>query len=317
MKQIAIVGAGVSGLTTGVLLAERGERVTIFADETGEQTTSAAAGAIWYPYDAEPLERAIAWSLATYDALCGLTSDSAAGVTQIELRCFARAGQIEIPTWAHELGAQHLDNVPPAFVSGFAISVPLIDTSIYLPYLAGRFVRARGTIISGVHLSHLDEVPIEHDVIINCAGIGARELVSDADLEPHRGQIVLVSKPALDHAIVCDDPPLMYIFPRANDCVFGGTNSVSDDRAPKAAETASIIIECSRVLDAAPSHVIAERVGLRPYRKSGVRLERESLSDGRVAVHNYGHGGSGFTLSWGCAKEVARLVRSIQSPGTS
>jgi D-amino-acid oxidase len=51
----------------------------------------------------------------------------------------------------------------------------------------------------------------------------------------------------------------------------------------------------------------AVAVGLRPAR-SEVRLEATTLADGRPLVHNYGHGGSGFTLSWGCADEVARLV---------
>ncbi len=54
--------------------------------------------------------------------------------------------------------------------------------------------------------------------------------------------------------------------------------------------------------------VLAERVGLRPFRKSGVRLERDRLRDGRTVIHNYGHGGSGFTLSWGCAREVLELA---------
>ena len=53
---------------------------------------------------------------------------------------------------------------------------------------------------------------------------------------------------------------------------------------------------------------LAERVGLRPFRKSGVRLERSRLRDGRTVIHNYGHGGAGFTLSWGCAGEVVDLA---------
>ena len=53
------------------------------------------------------------------------------------------------------------------------------------------------------------------------------------------------------------------------------------------------------------AEVVAHRVGLRPARPS-VRLEAE----GRV-VHNYGHGGAGVTLSWGCAEEVRDLVASL------
>jgi len=54
-------------------------------------------------------------------------------------------------------------------------------------------------------------------------------------------------------------------------------------------------------------NVLAERVGVRPFRKSGVRVQRAQLRDGRTVVHNYGHGGAGFTLSWGCAAEVLQL----------
>jgi D-amino-acid oxidase len=50
------------------------------------------------------------------------------------------------------------------------------------------------------------------------------------------------------------------------------------------------------------------RVGLRPFRRGGVRLGREP---GRRLVHNYGHGGSGVTLSWGCALEAAELVEGL------
>lgn len=50
------------------------------------------------------------------------------------------------------------------------------------------------------------------------------------------------------------------------------------------------------------------RAGLRPFRPSGIRLEHER--DTRI-IHNYGHGGSGVTLSWGCADEVAGIVRRM------
>ena len=55
------------------------------------------------------------------------------------------------------------------------------------------------------------------------------------------------------------------------------------------------------------ARVVAERVGLRPVRPE-VRLDAEALPGGRVLWHNYGHGGAGVTLSWGCAREVAAVV---------
>ena len=108
--------------------------------------------------------------------------------------------------------------------------------------------------------------------------------------------------------MVCDDTPLIYAIPRTNDCLFGGTNELSNDLAVDPESTSRIVTECARVVKVDPPPIVAERVGLRPYRKSGVRLEREKLRDGRTVIHNYGHGGSGFTLSWGCAEEVFQIA---------
>src|SRR6266404_671347 len=305
-ERVAIVGAGVSGLTCGVVLAERGFHTAIFAKEIGQQTTSGAAAAIWFPYDAQPAEKVIPWALETYKALIDLTRDPRSGVSMIDLRQFSRTGEIQIPDWAIPLGASAVaTGLRPVFKSGFSLRVPLTDTTIYLDYLAARLLRAGGTINGEVCFEKLEEVDRDFDLVINCAGIGARELGHDVDLEPHRGQVVIVPKiDNLDCAIVCDDDPLMYAIPRKNDCVFGGTNDVSDNLNPDPVTMKAIVAECSRVLEIDKPRVLRERVGLRPFRKSGVRLEKEKLRDGRVVIHNYGHGGSGFTLSWGCAEDA-------------
>jgi hypothetical protein len=198
------------------------------------------------------------------------------------------------------------------FACGFALNVPLMDTTIYLDYLANRLLKADGEIAENVRFEKLEDVDPKFDLVINCAGIGARELVHDSDLEPHRGQVAIVPRITdLSYAIVCDDAPLMYAIPRTDDCVFGGTNELSDDLVVDSATTARIVTECSRALKIQKPNILAERVGLRPFRKSGVRVERAHLRDGRTVVHDYGHGGSGFTLSWGCAQEVFELGTDI------
>ena len=243
----------------------------------------------------------------------------------MESRQFLRTGEIEIPDWAIPLGAKRLSSVATglwpgrnraqrggySFASGFSLRVPLMDTMIYLDYLAARFCKAGGAIDANVHFQNLEDVDREFDLVINCAGIGARELIQDVNLEPHRGQVAIVPKiEGLSCAIVCDDAPLTYVIPRTTDCVFGGTNEVSDNLAADPETTSRIVAECSRVLNIDKPPVLAERVGLRPFRKSGVRLERDQLSDGRTVIHNYGHGGAGFTLSWGCAQAVFGLALS-------
>jgi D-amino-acid oxidase len=295
-----------------VLLAEAGFRTAIFAHEIGNRTTSAAAAAVWYPYDAEPAAAVIAWSLTTFERLRALAADRTTGVSMIELRQFARVGNPPIPEWALPLGAVPVSaaETPPGFTTGFVIQVPLTDTTIYLNYLANRFARAGGEIRER-KLERLDDAPPDCDLIVNCAGIGARTLVPDPEMEAHRGQVALVAKVPFHYAVVSDDAPLMYAIPRANDCVFGGTNEISDSREPNPAQTSAIMSECARVLGIAAPPVIAERVGLRPFRKSGVRVEAEHWSDGRTVIHNYGHGGSGFTLSWGCAEKVREFAQPL------
>ncbi len=345
-KSIAIIGAGVSGLTCAVLFAERGYRTAIFAEEIGQRTTSAAAGALWFPYDAEPADKVIPWALETYKVLVDLSRDPRSGVSMIQLRQFSRTREIQTPDWANSLGASAVatalcavPNRPQAggynFASGFALTVPLMDTTIYLGYLAARFQKAGGSINGNVRFEKLEDVDlVRHrtdspgrafDLVINCAGIGARTLVNDIDLEPHRGQVAIVPKiDNLNCAIVCDDGPLMYAIPRTNDCVFGGTNEVSDNLAVDPASTSRIVTECARVLReidppkdgfavANNPPVLTERVGLRPFRKSGVRLEGEKLRDGRIVIHNYGHGGSGFTLSWGCARDAFAIATNCSA----
>jgi len=309
-KSVAIIGAGVSGVTCGVVFAERGFRTAIFAERIGQRTTSGAAAALWFPYDAQPADKVIPWALATYKVLVDLTKDPGSGVSMIELRQYCRTGEIQIPDWAAPFViSTEVEKSLTVFSSGFSINVPLMDTTIYLDYLAKRFQKAGGSINESVHFEELEDVDPKFDLVINCAGIGARELAHDADLEPHRGQVAIVPKiDKMKCAIVCDDDPLMYAIPRSNDCVFGGTNEVSDNLEADPVATKAIVSECAQVLKMESPRVLRERVGLRPFRKSGVRLEAGKLSDGRTVIHNYGHGGSGFTLSWGCAENVFEIA---------
>src|SRR5213083_2014959 len=171
--RVAIVGAGVSGLTCGVLFAEHGCHIAIFAKETGQQTTSGAAAALWFPYDAEPAEKVIPWALQTFDVLVDLTRVPASGVSIIELRQFSRSSEIQIPDWAIPLGAQSVIPSSPSAMSsavetslvaspffkrGFSLRVPLADTTIYLDYLANRFVKTGSQIFANVHLESLEDV---------------------------------------------------------------------------------------------------------------------------------------------------------------
>jgi D-amino-acid oxidase len=121
-----------------------------------------------------------------------------------------------------------------------------------------------------------------------------------------------VRNPGLESFLLDEGNPegVTYIVPRTEDCVLGGTAEEGEwDTEPDPEIAAGILRRCvaleSRLAEAA---VLEHRVGLRPGRPE-VRLERDNLSNGVPCIHNYGHGGSGVTLSWGCAEEVTELVR--------
>src|SRR3954451_18027766 len=105
-RRIAIIGAGVSALTTGVVLAEHGYHIHLFAADPPEQTTSAVAAAMWFPYDAEPADRVIPWALESYEVFRTLSRDPATAVSMIELRQFCRTAELPIRPWANAFKAR-------------------------------------------------------------------------------------------------------------------------------------------------------------------------------------------------------------------
>lgn len=68
-----------------------------------------------------------------------------------------------------------------------------------------------------------------------------------------------------------------------------------------------------RPLRLSPERLVRMTVCTRPFRPAGPRIEAEKLGDKRL-VHNYGHGGAGWSLSWGCADEAAKLAFAAGRP---
>ena len=117
---VAIIGAGVSGLTCAVLFAERGYDAHILAENRVARYFPRPPARCGSRSDAEPLEAVIAWSLETYSILRDLSRTPGCGVSMIELRQFRRICEIEIPPWAISLGANgsRPASIPHCFTSG-------------------------------------------------------------------------------------------------------------------------------------------------------------------------------------------------------
>jgi len=309
-----VIGAGVSGLSTAICLAETGVRTRIWTARMPRYTTSAAAGAMWGPYLVEPLDRVAVWSQRTLATLRQLAKNAETGV-RLVAGVEASRTPVPPPDWGGQLEGFRLcqpNELPDGFATGWRFVAPLVDMPTYLGYLLQRATDA-GVDVELRPVRSLDEASTVVPVVVNCTGIGARELVPDPSLMPIRGQLVVVENPGIAEFFSEDtglSPELTHFYPFGDTVVLGGlAEEGAWSMEPDPAVAAGILKRCSevepRLRDA---RVIEHRVGLRPTRPQ-VRVEEETVGALRV-IHNYGHGGAGVTLSWGCAIEVAEAVAS-------
>ncbi len=309
---VLVIGAGVIGLTTAVHLAEAGVAVTVAAAEPPRQTTSVAAGAIWGPHLVGMDDRIERWARVTREhwASSGLARE----LTGVAASRDEGATLPEFATAASGLTECEPSEVPYGYRSGWRLTAPVLAMPGYLDYLHERFGRAGGTTTFPDKFSSLDDASRRNPrarVIVNASGCGARDLVPDSDVTPVRGQAVVTSNPGITEFFVgagADPADLTYLFPHADTVVLGGTQDVGNwSREPDPATAERILAACTAVQPALRrARILGHRVGLRPARPL-VRLEAEQAA-GVTVVHNYGHGGAGVTLSWGCAQDAAALA---------
>lgn len=306
---VLVLGAGVSGLSAALLLLERGHAVSIWASAEPLATTSAIAAALWYPFEAGPPDRVGAWAARSYRRFLELARHEAPGVRMETMRDLHAPG-LERPAWVAALeGFRPLAGTALAgFAQGWEARVPVIETPLYLTWLWER-VRALGAAFEQRTVADLAETR-GFAAVVNCTGLGARELCGDDACFPIRGQIVRVPRGSVEQALYFRhaDGTFGYVVPRTRDCVLGGTAERGNDSVaidPRTSE--EILARCRALEPRLGTRIESAAAGLRPGRHA-IRLERERMADGRALVHDYGHGGCGVTLSWACAEDVLALV---------
>lgn len=316
-RQIIVIGAGVSGLTSAVCLAEAGWPVRVWTAAMPRQTTSAVAGAVWGPRAMEPAAMALAWTERSLHEFRRLAADPTTGVRMAQgmsVGDFPQGfphGEAMPPgvDLIPDLVPADAADIPDGSPAGFRATMPLIDMPRYLDYLTRR-LRAAGCCIELHPIRSLAEAALAAPIVINCAGLGARELADDDTVRPLFGQHVVLSNPGLSQLFMqlTGESEWTCIFPHPQRVVCGGI-SIADrwDTAVDPMVTDRILQRCRAVEPRLAEATVIETItGLRPDRPS-VRVEADALA-GALCIHNYGHGGDGVTLSWGCAREVARLV---------
>lgn len=340
MSRVIVIGAGVVGLTCAVRLAEAGHDVAVLARDLPGETTSSVAAALWYPYRADPPERVLGWAAASYRTFEEIARTAPESGVRMRWGTELLPTAAADPWWAPAVPRLERVSAPPSpYADGLRFPAPVADMSVYLPWLAARFADLGGTLTRQA----LTALPNRTRLVVNCSGLGARHLASDRTVQPVRGQICLLEQTGLNEWWLADKVPggdqgrdpgggsggdagsrggageagpaepgdgdaPCYVVPRLHDIVVGGTaEEGSWDRRPDPATATRLLERAERLVPAiAGARVLAHRTGLRPARPA-VRLEAEER-DGTTVVHCYGHGGSGMTVSWGCADEVVTLA---------
>lgn len=305
-----VVGAGVSGLTCAHALARAGWEVEIVARETWQSCVSAVAAAIWSTTSvAEGDERARRWMLTSRDRFAEIAHDPTSGVVRLVQRELEQTDPGP-SAWADLPFVRQLarDELPSGYASGIEIDGFMVEPPRYLPWLTARLGEL-GVGITVAPLRQLTEV--SGDLVVNCSGLGAAELADDDSVFPIRGQVVAVPNPGIRDSISdeSDQRRITYVYPRAREVILGGCRDIgSANTAPDPSLTERILADAGRLEPrVAGLEVLDVRVGLRPGRPT-VRVDHGTLPDGRPVIHDYGHGGLGYILSWGCAADVVALA---------
>lgn len=225
-------------------------------------------------------------------------------------------------------------DVLPGYDSACEFTSVCINTAVYLPWLVGQLLRngakVKRAVVSDIRqaksMSHTGRPA---SLIINATGLGSMKIdgIKDSTMYPARGQVVVVRneiEPMLLGSGTSGGEPgdALYAMQRAagGGTILGGTFQPDNWESQPDPDTSLRIM--SRIVEAVPHiaggkgvaglSVVRHGVGLRPYRKSGVRIEKEKLDDHTWIVHNYGHGGWGYQGSYGCAQDVVALVEKVK-----
>jgi D-amino-acid oxidase len=315
--QILVLGAGVIGLTTAIQLRREGHEVDVWAKAISPGTTSDVAAAFWYPYAAYPIESVTRWAKASFDIFAEMAKIAKVGIIASTITKYFE-NEVEAPQWRDAVGDYEEFAVvdKPGYRAGFRFSTWIVDMTCYMPYLKGVWKDTGGR-VAYKPLESFDQIPAQYSLIINCTGLGARQLAPDNALIAARGRVVRIRKfENQPKGILLDggDEIFGMVVPRINDIVLGGTYEENqEDIGNDEVAVNAIIARCSRLcpeLAGRKDEVLGSDCGLRPVRPT-VRLEMEKISNNRTIIHNYGHGGAGVTLSWGCAQNVAALVANL------
>ncbi|RMZ73599.1 D-amino-acid oxidase [Pyrenophora seminiperda CCB06] len=327
---IVILGAGVIGLDVALILAEKGygRHTTIIAQhlpgDTSIKYTSPWAGANFSAISGSD-KNALIWDKAGYKRLMKLAATDGAAAAIRKTKSFEY--------WDEKPAAEKLDSLAdyledvilspdkllPGTEYGISFTTVTINAPQHILYLKSH-LESQGVKFLRRKLEHLDSAFLSErtKVVFNCIGNAARNLpgVQDENCFPVRGQILLARAPQITQNIMRHGRDYeTYIIPRPfsnGNVVLGGfmqkNNGTGDTFAHEMESIWTRTTALEPLLDVRDTEILATFAGLRPGRLGGARIEAEARSGGRVVVHNYGAGGTGYQAGFGMAMEAVELA---------
>ena len=252
-SRIAVLGCGVIGLSTAILLQRNGYQVTIYSKELPPETTSNVAGALWAPVSVyepgqvgaaflEQFNKASKISQRMFQDLVG----ERYGVWWINNYFlgggFDFPGGRKLHPGLKEYGKENgLFDYPRVE----EINTLMIEPPVYLNSLLDDFYRAKGKIKVVEFHTTQELMNLDEQVLMNCTGLGSNRLFNDSDLIPVKGQLtVLLPQPEIDYSyVVPSHDNLLYMFPRKDGIILGGTSEKGNWSPNPSEEESSRIIK--------------------------------------------------------------------------
>ncbi|EPS32672.1 hypothetical protein PDE_07632 [Penicillium oxalicum 114-2] len=333
-ETIVVIGAGVIGLSTALLIQEN----------LGSQQ-SVLLVARDFPWDSS-INYASPWAGAHYRPVPGSSPQALREANQAR-RTYQHLKEIALTSPAAGIqlvpGVEHLEKPPAEYLDtqsvnnvyshlpdfqylsknelpagvkwGVKYGTYVINSPVYCAYMLRKFVLKGGSThkYSLVNIKEAFTLADNVKTVVNCSGTG----FADPKSFIIRGQTCLVRNPVSSTITRQNgDGSWSFCIPRPLDggTVIGGSKQPHDwDPNPSPEIRAQLLTKAAKWFPFTPESgsqfdVIGDIVGRRPAREGGLRIEVETIENGKNIVHAYGAGGRGFELSRGVAEDATALM---------
>jgi len=243
IRDAAVVGGGIMGLTTARLLQDAGWNVTIYTRNVARHATSNVGAGQWGPTSV--FEEGVAskafeaqYKFAAriaHHAFQNLGGNSAYGISFAENYHLGDEPNEE-SYYFRELpelftSVAHLEPHEHPFPFPYVkrVVTMLVQPATFLRRVRDDFYLAGGKIKVRYFKSPSEVLSLKEPVIFNCTGLGAKALFGDDDLMPIKGQLVFLQPdPAIDYLTIGGGTDVTYMFPRKGEILLGGSYQKGD-----------------------------------------------------------------------------------------